>query len=116
MERMVNTFTEFGGGDMIKKKIPGSQPSNYPLTLFGGTGDLEAYRHPLWEPTCPRPSLGYQLVARGRLRFPPDSLSPSLPSSSPRPLQSPSTSPVITLPRESLPVTAVNSAFNSWRL
>jgi hypothetical protein len=88
MERTVNTSTGSGGGDMIRKKIRGSQPSNCPLTLFGGTGGPEAYRHLPWEPTYPKLSWGYQSVERGPLRLPPDSFSPPPPSLSPRPLQS----------------------------
>jgi hypothetical protein len=83
MAKTVNTSTMFGGADMNRKKILGSQPSNCPLTLFGGIGGLEAYRHPLREPTSPKPSMGYQPDACVLLRSPPDSFSHPLPSSSP---------------------------------
>jgi hypothetical protein len=63
--RAVNTSTGFGGGDMTRKKIPGSQPSNCPLTLFGGIGGPEAYRPLLWEPTYPKP---FGELPIGRLR------------------------------------------------
>jgi hypothetical protein len=112
--KTVNTSYVFGGGDMHQKKILGSQPSNWPLTLFGGVGGLDAYRHPLREPPCPEPSMGYQPVARVRLRPYSFSFSHPLPSSSPRSPQLPFEP--IPLPPESLSVKVANSALISCKL